>query len=329
MSRPDKHPLVSIVVPAYNEAAGIEQFYASLRKVLAGALTYRHEIIFINDGSTDNTLDILHAITKKDERVRLLCLSRNFGKEVATTAGINNAKGDALIILDADGQHPVELIPKFIGHWEAGNNVVVGVRTQNQKEGFLKKYGSGLFYRLFNATSDMKLVPGSTDYRLIDRSVQQEFIRMTERNRITRGLIDWLGYRRNYIYFKANERMAGEATYSFKKLLKLAVNSTISLSTTPLYFAAYIGAAIVPFSILLGLFMLAEQLLGDPLALNITGTAYLVVLVMLLVGLLLISQGIMALYLSHIHAETQNRPLYLIDHRRSVRSTDHEHEVDL
>jgi hypothetical protein len=164
----------------------------------------------------------------------------------------------------------------------------------------------------------MKLLPGSSDFRLIDRTVQQEFVRMTERNRVTRNLIDWLGYDRDYIYFKANARTHGEASYSFKKLFKLAVDSVISQSTSPLYVATYIGVIIMPLSLLLGVFMVVEMLIGDPLSLRVTGGAYVLVLVLFLIGILLLSQGIIGLYLSSIHNETQGRPLYIVDRAKSI-----------
>lgn len=311
-------PELSIVVPVYNEAAGLLDFHSSLQSVL-DKLEQTVEIIYCNDGSRDASAKALARIAKDDTNVRVLSLSRNFGKEIATTAGIHAAKGDAIVTLDADGQHPVDLIPQFVRSWQAGNKVVIGVRTGNQEEGIVKHYGSKVFYKLFNRFTGMKLIPGSSDFRLIDRVVQQEFVRMTERNRITRGLIDWLGYQRDYIYFRANARTAGDASYSVKKLFKLSVDSVISLSLSPLYIAAYIGMVVLPLSFLLGLFMAIEDLLGDPLGLDISGGAYVLVLVLFLIGVLLMSQGIIGLYLSHIHTETQNRPLYVIDHEASIR----------
>jgi dolichol-phosphate mannosyltransferase len=249
----------------------------------------------------------------------VLSLSRNFGKEIAMTAGIHAARGRAIITLDADGQHPVELIPEFIKKWQAGSKVVIGVRVANAGEGWMKRVGSRWFYRLLNRLTGLKLRPGISDFQLIDRVVQQEFARMTERSRITRGLIDWLGYPRQYIEFKAKPRAMGEASYSIKKLFKLAVDSVVSLSISPLYMTAYIGAVVLPLSLLLGLGMFINWLARDPLGLHATGGAYVLVLLLCLVGVLLMSQGIIGLYLSHIHTETQNRPLYVIHEESSVR----------
>ncbi|HEX7962966.1 MAG TPA: glycosyltransferase, partial [Candidatus Saccharimonadales bacterium] len=249
----------------------------------------------------------------------VLSLSRNFGKETATTAGIHEARGQAILMLDADGQHPVELIPEFLARWRAGSKVVVGVRTANTNEGFAKHYGSRLFYWLFNKFSNMRLVPGLSDFQLIDSVVQREFSRLSEHNRITRGLIDWLGFPKDYIQYKAKPRLHGEAGYSLKKLMKLAVDSIISLSISPLYITAYIGAVVLPLSVLLVVCMLLNFVLGDPFNLHVTGGAYVSVLLLFLMGILLLSQGIIGLYLSHIHTETQNRPLYVVDNERSVR----------
>lgn len=308
--------LLSVVVPVYNERTGLVLFHESLWSVLE-QLPLDFEIIYCDDGSLDGTTSLLHELAEKHPQVRVVRLSRNFGKELATTAGIHAATGDAIITIDADGQHPVELISQFVAKWQQGAKVVIGVRTEKRRTGFVKWAGSKLFWGAFSKASGMKIVPGSSDYRLIDRAVQTEFIRMTERNRITRGLVDWLGYKREYIYYRENSRVHGQATYSVPKLIKLAVDSAISLSISPLYITAYIGAVVLPLSVLLGLGMIVNALLGDPLSLHATGGAYLMVFVLFLVGIILVSQGIIGLYLSHIHTETQNRPLYVVDKEES------------
>ena len=309
--------LISVVVPLYNESAGISDFHKSLLGVLE-KIDKPYELIYVDDGSSDETSRLVKQFRGDDKKIRLIKLSRNFGKEIATTAGMHIARGQAIITLDADGQHPVELIPDFIKCWEGGSKVVIGLRTDNQKEGFVKRFGSKLFYKILNRFTKLKIDPRATDFRLVDNSVRTEFARMTERNRITRGLIDWLGYERSYIKFKANPRLSGDAGYSFAKLFKLAIDSIISLSVSPLYIVAYIGAIVLPISAATGLVMVVNAVVGDPLGLNATGTAYVVVLLLFLVGVLLVSQGIIGLYLSHIHTETQNRPLYIVDTDGSI-----------
>jgi glycosyltransferase involved in cell wall biosynthesis len=309
---------LSVVVPVYNEGIGLPAFHKALLAVLDTVAPHAYEVIYCDDGSTDSSTELLTEWSTTDKHIRLVRLPRNFGKELAITAGLHQATGQAVITIDADGQHPVELIPEFIERWQAGSKVVIGLRTANQHEGIVKHLGSKLFYGPFNRFTGIKLLPGATDFRLIDRVVQADFCRMTERNRITRGLIDWLGYGRSYIEFKANPRGNGPAGYSFKKLFKLAIDSAISLSISPLYITAYIGAVVLPLSILLGLGMLLNVIFGDPLSLHATGSAYVMVLLLFLVGVLLVSQGIIGLYLSHIHTETQNRPLYIVDREKSV-----------
>ncbi len=315
--RSNSQPKLSIIIPVYNERQGIEAFHRSLVAVVA-QLNLSYEILYSDDGSTDGTNKILHDIAK-DEHVRVIALSRNFGKEVALTAGIHAAGGEAILMIDGDGQHPVDLIPDFLKRWEAGAKVIVGVRTHNSKEGLVKHWGSKLFYKLLRQVTKLAVVPGASDYRLIDRDVQRAFTKMTERNRITRGIVDWLGYEQDYIYFKANAREHGEAQYSFRKLVRLAIDSFISHSVSPLYALAYIGAVVLLVSVLLGLGMGVNLAFHDPLGLRATGTAYGLVVVLFLVGMLLVSQGVTGLYLSHIHAETQNRPLYIVNEEASVR----------
>lgn len=312
---------VSIVIPAYNEEAGIHAFHAEhLSPALAALDEVQFEVIYVDDGSTDRTRQLLGEIAAADSRVRVVALSRNFGKEIATTAGITHSHGDATIIMDADGQHPPAQLGLFIEEWLNGAQIVVGVRDSNEKEGAIKRIGSRTFYRVLNGLSEMRTVPRSTDFRLIDREVREAFLSMGERNRITRGLIDWLGFDTVYVHFDAPARIAGTASYSISKLTKLALNSFTTLSLRPLYFFGYLGAIITTLALLAGLFVLVEQyLLGDPLGLNFTGAASLGLLVTFLVGLLLTAQGVTAVYLGHIYAQTQGRPLFVINTAQSTR----------
>lgn len=312
------HPQLSVIVPAYNEGKNVTPLYNQISAVLKDRINF--EIVFVNDGSRDQTLAKLQALAKKHANIRIINFSRNFGKEMATTAGILHARGDALIMVDADGQFPPELIPLFLEKWRAGAQVVTGVRMSNQKEGLVKRYGSKLFYSVMRRMTKTNITPRATDFRLIDKAVQQEFKRFTEHGRITRGLLDWLGFREEFIEFHANPRMAGEATYNFSMLFNTAMNSFVSHSLAPLYFSAYAGLVITPIAFLLGIFVIIEQLImDDPLRLDVTGTAMLGILLLFFVGILLISQGLIALYISHIHTETKDRPLFVIDERESIR----------
>jgi glycosyltransferase involved in cell wall biosynthesis len=311
--------LISVVVPLFNEEAGLTHFHDDLIAELDKISGYNFEVIYCDDGSVDSTPRLLKQITAASSFVRVIRLTRNFGKEMATTAGIIAAKGDAIITIDGDGQHPVSYIPQFIEKWRQGHKVVIGQRIEDAHATIVKRTGSQGFYRIINRFSRYQMVPRSTDYRLIDKEVQRLFAGLTEHNRITRGLIDWLGYHREYIPFSAKQRTHGSASYSLSGLVKLAIDSIISSSLSPLYLAALVGAVVLPISVLLGLVMIVNAGAGDPLGWHATGTAYVLVFLLFLIGLLMVSQGITGLYLSHIYSETQNRPLYIIDHESSIR----------
>lgn len=307
--------LISIVIPFYNEENNIPLVYRELKKILNNA-NYSFEIIFVNDGSTDNSSTELDKITAADHTVKVIEFSRNFGKEVAMTAGLDICQGAACILMDADLQHPVEMMHEFIKRWENGAEVVVGVRNKNKSEGLIKKAGSYLFYLTINAISETEITPSSTDYRLLDRIVIEEFKRLKEKNRMTRALIDWLGFKRDYVYFNANERLYGKPSYNYLKLFRLAVSSYISHSLLPLKIAGYLGIVITSFSTLLGLVMFVDKFfLKDPYKMYFSGTAMLATIIMFLIGIVLSCLGLIALYIGNIHGEVVNRPMYIIRRR--------------
>ncbi len=317
MTMPDK-PNISVIVPVYNEAIGLGEFNCRLFKVLDSQPKYSFEVIYCNDGSEDETADVVSSLRAKDKRVRLISFSRNFGKENALLAGIEKSRGEAVITIDGDGQHPVELIPKFLQAWQNGSQVVVGVRTYSKDESFIKRLGSKIFYKTINLFLMQKLKPGSTDYRLIDAGVRKAFLQLKESERITRGLIDWLGFKPKYIKFVAEPRRSGQPGYSFTKLAKLAANSMVSLSPRPLYLCGYLGVTITFGALIVGASVALEQImLGDPLGWRFTGTAMLGILTIFLVGILLAAIGILSLYIAHIHSQTKDRPLYVVDYKNS------------
>jgi glycosyltransferase involved in cell wall biosynthesis len=318
MNKLENGQYISVIVPVYNEAGGLRAFHESLVEQLETSVKNAYELIYCDDGSTDDTAHLIQEIRSKNEHIKLIRLTRNFGKENALTAGINEATGQAIILLDGDGQHPVELIPKFITSWTEGSPVVVGVRDSSKQKQYFKSVRSKWFYKLINLFTRNELQPGSTDFRLIDRSVQQAFMSLQETNRITRGLIDWLGFEPTYIHFVAKNRLAGSASYSSSQLMQLAANSFVSLSPRPLYIFGYLGIFITFGAFILGVTVFVEQLLlGDPLNWKFTGTAMLGILILFLVGIVLLSQGILSLYISHIHSQSKGRPLYVIDYRKS------------
>ncbi len=302
--------LISIVIPAYNEARNLAPLHKELKKVTA-ALPYDFEIIFVDDGSRDNTAEMLIKLADEDQQIKFIQLARNFGKEPAVTAGLHAATGDAAIVIDADMQMPPSLMGEFLEKWEAGAEVVVGVFASRSMSP-IRAAGAKLFYRIMRSIAHTKITPHATDYRLLDRQVLDAFNALTERNRITRGLIDWLGFRREYVYFEQAPRLHGEPTYSFSKLITLAINSFTAYSLLPLKLAGYLGAFILTVTIPAGLFLSIERFwLGDPFGWGISGTFFLAILILALIGLVLACLGLMSLYIAHIHAEVIDRPLYI------------------
>ena len=284
---------ISFVIPVYNEEKGFLKFYNSLLLPELEKIKYDYEVILVNDGSKDKSLEVIQKLADEDKRIKVLSFSRNFGKEVALTAGIREAEGDGILTM-------------------------IGVRGKYEKHGLIAKAGSKLFYAMLRAMGVKDTVPGSTDFRLIDRCVADEYNKLTEHGRITRGLMDWMGFKKVYIDYIYGNRLAGKPSYNFSKLFGLAIDSFISLSTTPLLIFAWIGGFITIASFILGVFVLIEEFaMGDPIGLKWTGTTCVSIFITFLIGLVMISQSVTALYVSHIHAEAQGRPLYIIDRKNS------------
>jgi glycosyltransferase involved in cell wall biosynthesis len=305
---------LSVIVPAYNEEKNIRPFYDKFKGVFqAIENNYEYELIFVNDGSEDHTNDEIEKIVKEDNRVKYIDFSRNFGKEIATTAGINLCTGDACMILDADLQHPVELIPDFVRKWEEGFEVVIGIREKSKSDSWIKILGGKVFYWMLNAIADTKIIPNATDFRLLDRAVIDEFNHFSETKRLTRGLIDWLGFKRAYITFQANDRLHGTASYSIWKLAKLALHSFMSLSLLPLKVAGYIGIFITTLSFISGSYIfIGKYFFNWYWALTFSDSEDLAIFIVFLVGILLMSIGLISIYIANIHEEVIKRPLYVM-----------------
>ncbi|QWD45837.1 glycosyltransferase family 2 protein [Polynucleobacter paneuropaeus] len=308
---------ISIVVPVYNESGNILNLHSRLENVVASLPQFEWEYIFINDGSPDHSFDILKSLSDIDTKVKVLDFSRNFGKEVALTAGANEAlNSDALICIDADLQHPPELIPVLILKWEEGAEVVVTIRTEIEKQPLMRRLGSFLYYWLMRKLSGINMRAKTTDFRLYDKKVVAAFVRATERERMFRGIMDWMGFRRSYVEFKADARVTGNAQYSYGKLWRLAVNSLTSFSLWPLKLAGYLGILISSISAILFLWMLSNFLvfkvwIYTPLAMAVVINTF-------LIGVVLMCIGLVALYVGIIHTEVINRPLYIIRDRINI-----------
>lgn len=314
-----------MVLPVYNEAVALEGFHRRLGEALAGALGAEDtwEALYVDDGSNDQSVSVIGRLAENDKHVRLLALSRNFGKEIATTAGIHHAAGDAIVVMDSDGQHPPEIIGDFLDAWREGAQVVIGVRKDNHSASILKSISSRLFYRISKSVSDGNLLRNSTDYCLVDSSAAQAFREYRQQTRMTRAIIQSMGYERAVVEFSAGPRMAGEATYSAKKLIGLAVDALVADSRKPLTWSVVIGLVFALLGLAMGSIVFVEDLiLKDPLGWDFTGSAMLGILILFVTGLILCSQGLIGLYLAAVHREVLGRPLYLVNAARSIGSRD-------
>jgi dolichol-phosphate mannosyltransferase len=302
--------LISIVVPMYFEEKVVEECYKRLASVvIENQISY--EFIFVNDGSTDDTLEILEGISKKDKNVKVISLSRNFGHQIAVTAGIEKAKGDALVIIDADLQDPPELIPDMIALWENGYDIVYGRRKKREGESWFKLATAKLFYRVLNKLSSVKIPMDTGDFRLIDRKAAEALKKMPEHNRFLRGMNSWIGFKQIALEYERKERFAGETKYPLKKMLKLAMDGVFSFSSKPLKLIEYLGFGAVLVSVILLLFSAARSVF----ALKNANTYPILMLsaIAFIGGVQLLSIGIVGEYIARIYDETRGRPLYIID----------------
>jgi len=305
---------ISIVVPVYNEAANLKSLHFRMEQVVGSLPQYEWEYIFVNDGSSDHSFEILKQLASYDKKVKIIDFSRNFGKEIALSAGAHEAiHSDGLICIDADLQHPPELISTLVEKWEMGAEVVVTIRTEIENQPLLRRMGSFLYYWLMRKMSGIDIKAKTTDYRLYDKKVVEAFLQTTERERMFRGIMDWMGFRRLYVEFKAEARAEGQVAYSYVKLWRLAVNSLTAFSLWPLRLAGYIGIFISLISGTLFVWMLANYLLFKVLI--YTPLAIIVVTNTFLIGIVLMALGLVALYVGIIHTEVINRPLYIVRER--------------
>jgi glycosyltransferase involved in cell wall biosynthesis len=302
-------PCISCVVPAYNESAHLSDFLRDLQQALAD-LSSSYEIIIVNDGSTDNTEHVIVPLLS-EPGIRYLSLSRNFGKEAALTAGIEYARGDAVILMDSDYQHPHELLPEMVRLWLGGYDMIYGVIASRSEESVLKRWGTGLFYYLMESGSPIKIPRNAGDFRLLDRSVVNALRQLPERNRFMKGLYAWVGFRSVALPFIPQARATGASSFGIRNLGRLALAGVTAFTTLPLRIWSAVGAAISIIAILYAFEIAAETLLfGNPLP----GWSTLAAGLMLFSGIQLISIGIMGEYLGRIYDEVKKRPLYLVAH---------------
>lgn len=299
---------ISLVVPVFNEEETIPVFYDTIRAESA-LQAYRVELVFVNDGSQDNTATLLADLAATDEAVQCLTFTRNFGKEAALFAGLEHASGDAVIPIDVDLQDPIELIPQMIARWEAGVDVVLAQRTERTSDSFLKRKTAEYFYKVHNKISHPKIAENVGDFRLMSRAVVNDVIRLPERNLFMKGLLSWVGYEHEILTYHREARTAGKSKFSGWKLWNLALEGLTSFSTAPLKLSTYCGVFIAAFSFVFGLWLIIDKLAnGNP----VPGYPSLMVCVLFLGGIQLIAIGILGEYIGRIYLETKQRPRYLL-----------------
>ncbi|MDR3583799.1 MAG: glycosyltransferase family 2 protein [Desulfosporosinus sp.] len=298
----------SIIVPVYNEEAVIDQTYRRLKQVM-DSTKEPYELIFVNDGSCDHTTALITGFGYQDDAVKLITFSRNFGHQIAITAGMDYASGAAVVVIDADLQDPPELILDMIAKWKEGYSVVYAKRTKRKGETFFKKQTARLFYRILNISTDLDIPMDTGDFRLLDRKVCEEIKRLPEKNRYVRGLVSWVGFQQTAVEYERNERFAGETKYPLKKMIKLSLDGLTSFSSKPLKIANYAGAALFLF----GLIYLAVLLLLKISTTSvIAGWNLVMAMQLVLTGILLTMMGIIGEYIGRIYDETRDRPLYIV-----------------
>lgn len=298
---------ISVIIPCFNEEKGIVDFYEELSCVMA-ANTDQYEILFIDDGSTDLTLDTLLEVYRKDEHVRVLELSRNFGHQAAISAGLDAAEGDAVIMMDADMQHPVAVIPAMLEKWLEGYDVVYTIRNDPPDIRPFKKITAKLFYKSINFLGNINLPENSADFRLLDAMVVEQFKRITEKTKFLRGLVSWVGFRQYALQYDAAARHAGESKYTLKKMFKFAFDGITSFSAFPLHISTFIGVFVSLLSFIYAGYAVFIKIFTDE---ALTGWASLLASVLFLGGVQLLSLGIIGEYLHRIYIETKGRPIYI------------------
>ncbi len=308
---------VTILIPAYNEEEVLTILYQRLDEVLLGLPKYHWEILFVNDGSQDNTLTLIKYLWQKDKRISYLDLSRNYGKETAMIAGLDHALGDAVILIDADLQDPPELIPEMIENWELGYDDVYAKRKSRLGETKFKKYTASTFYRMLKRLTKIPIQENTGDFRLLDRRCVEALKQLRETQRYTKGLFSWIGFNKKEILFDRDPRAAGESKWNYFKLFELAIEGITSFTTAPLRISSYLGGTISVFAFIYMIIVICKTLVYRD---AVQGYPSLMVAILFLGGIQLLSLGIIGEYIGRIFNETKRRPLYFVDEYNGQKS---------
>lgn len=302
--------LISYIFPIYNEQGNIPLLYLEIAKVIAKNDTYDYELIFINDGSKDKSLELLVDLQKQDERITVINFSRNYGHQLAVTAGLDYAHGDAVIIMDSDMQDPPKVSLELIEKWEEGFDVVYAQR-RTRKDSTFKKITADLFYRLLHSVAEIDIPRNTGDFRLIDRKVVDEIKKFKEHSRFLRGIVSYVGFHQTAVQFDRDDRFSGESGYPLKKMVRFAMDGILSFSSAPLKMITTTGYVFAVVSFIGIIYVLMLKLL-DPAA-TVEGWAFIVISILLIGGIQLIMLGVLGEYIGRIYTESQNRPLYIVE----------------
>ena len=302
--------LISVVVPCYNEEETLQILYNELNKVTESMSEYTFEYVFVNDGSKDKTVLLLKEMAKKDERVKYVSFSRNFGKEAALLAGLSNAKGEMVATMDADMQDPPSLLPELVGYVESGEYDNAATRRVTRKgEPMIRSFFARCFYKMMRHMTDINIVDGARDYRVMNRAMVDSILSLQEYNRFSKGIFAWVGYETKWVEFENVERSAGETKWNFWKLLRYSVEGIVSFSNTPIHLASYMGLGLTGLSALALIFVFVRALIfGDEVA----GWPSLICTITFLGGVQLFVMGVMGQYISKTYLEVKRRPHYII-----------------
>jgi glycosyltransferase involved in cell wall biosynthesis len=304
-------PELSVVIPVFNEADNLDLLIARLMPVLERCVA-SCEVIFVDDGSRDGTMETLRRLNHQDHRIQAISFSRNFGKEIAIAAGLDQAQGAGVVIMDADLQHPPETIEAFVHEWRQGYKNIYGQRTDRQTDSPLRRLLTERFYKLFGKFGETSLPAGAGDFRLLDRQAVEALCAMGERARFSKGLYAWIGFQSKGVPFEVAERAHGTSKFSYRKLTRFALDGLMSFSTLPLKVWSYIGMMVSLFALIMAIYFLIETVVRG---IDVPGFASLIVSIMFFGGIQLLSLGILGEYIGRIFAEVKRRPLYLIAER--------------
>jgi dolichol-phosphate mannosyltransferase len=301
----------SVIIPVFNEAAVLPVFFERLRAV-AGTISGQGEFIFVNDGSSDESLALIKAFRETDQRVKIVSFSRNFGHQMAITAGLDSAAGDAVVIIDADLQDPPELIPKLVEKWQEGFSVVYAERSARLGESFFKRASARVFYRVLRWLTKYPIPENVGDFRIMDKSVVKTLRNIREQHRYMRGLVSWVGFRQGGVSYVRDPRYAGETKYPFKKMVKFALDGVTSFSTVPLRMAVSLGFFIVMICMAVAVYALGARFIFH---VTIQGWTSLILVVVFMSGVQLIVLGVLGEYIGRIYEEVKGRPLYVAEEK--------------